>query len=599
MLAATLLLYALRPIRDPDFWWHLKTGDVMVQLNGLPPLDPFNYTGDGVVGGFQAVLLYGYWLWEVCASLLFRSFGFPGIFCLKLATIALLSGGVFFEMRRQRLSQFTMVLLAGLGTLVIVNVYHLERPQVFSLLFATLLVGMVSRISRGYPPTPMIVPLMVFWANVHRGFVVGDILLALAAAGFLIQYRRDRKQQVLMSSWAVAGILASFANPNGWAMVVELFNFMRHSVGPSHVVEYRNSWQLYLLQSRCAALCLWTLAGLNLAGLVLAPRRFWPDIFISLFIVAIGVAYIRNTGFIAVSLLPLTGWYVEQCSVRLHGTSLRYLRAGLCTLLVATVAWVASGEWNGLRSSHGPVSNEFPVNMAGFLKDSGLSGHLFNEYDAGGYLDWALYPQWRTFIDGREMDTRVSTQYLKIASGSREPVDGAPYYQLMLDRYRIDVVAMRIALSDGRIQPLLKLLLPSPDWTPVYLDDQSFVMARNTPSNAAAIRRFGLDRSYFLQMVTLMAGTYAGRAPHAGRHAVMLADILIYRGRRQEGEEILKRVDPACLGPGMREYLDEQCHAATPPRHPLIPTLTTTGSRSRTTSAGAMPTRNPRFPPFR
>lgn len=557
-LATLLLLYALRPIRDPDFWWHLKTGDLIVQQRGLLQFDPFNYTGDGIVHGFQAVLLYGYWLWEICASLLFTGFGFAGIFLLKMLTALLLSCVVFMEMRRRKLSMFTMMSLAPLGALVVINVYHLERPQIFSFLFATLLIGMISRTKEAISPTPLLFPLMTLWANVHRGFVIGDIILALAAAGFMIQYLNDRKSQLRLAAWAMLGVLASFVNPNGWGMIIELSNFIQNSIGPAHVVEYRDTWQLFLLQSRCAAICLWTLSALHIAGLFLTARRNWPEILVSLFMIVSGLAYIRNTGFIAIALLPLTGWYLEQAWARWRLEYLLILRTVACVLLALTVSWYAAAEWQAKTSARSPVSNEFPVNMAEFLKDSGLSGRLFNDYNAGGYLDWALYPECRTFIDGRELDTRVSHQYLRIAGGSMEPLDGRPYCLEMLDRYRIDIVALRIALLDGRLQPLLKLLLPAPQWIPVFLDDQSFVLARNTPANASVIRRCGIDKGYFLDMLTLMIGNYVHRAPQSAHLSVMYADLLNYRGRRREGRAVLQQLETAGLSPEMQAYLRNQ-----------------------------------------
>lgn len=554
-LASLLLLYVIRPIRDPDFWWHLKTGDLMIQQNGLLKFDPFNYTGDGIVRGFQAVLLYGYWLWEAAASLLYGALGFPGVLILKFITAAFLVWGVLFEMSRQGLSHFTKVVLAGLGTLAIINVYHLERPQVFSVFFMTLLIGQISRIRMGNSPSLMLFPMMILWANIHRGFVIGDIVLGLAAAGFLIQCRHDSMSRLRLAGWAAGGILASFVNPNGWTTLVELANFMQNSVGPSNVTEYRSSLQLFLLQSKISAVCLWAIASLHLAGLLLAPRRFWPEIFISLFIIAFGLLFIRNTGFIAVSLLPLTGWYVEQAYSTLNGKIPGYAQAAICTLLLVVVSWLAIGEWQGRKDFHGPVSNEFPVNMASFLKSSGLSGHLFNEYNAGGYLDWALYPQWKTFIDGREFDTRVSSQYLKIASGSNEYAEGKPYYELMLDRYEVDVVALRIALADGRLHPLLKLLLHDPHWVPVFLDDQSFVIVRDSQQNAKSIKKLGLDKTYFLDMMTRLIGCYSNSSPHALHLAVMYADILIYTGRVKDAESVLKKLEATDLSPEIMGYL--------------------------------------------
>lgn len=554
-LISLFLLYVARPISDPDFWWHLKSGELMIQQSRLLKIDPFNYTGDGVVRGFQAVLLYGYWLWETIASVFYNSLGFNGIVLFKLLTAALLAWAVLFEMSRQRLSQLTRIILIGLGTLVIINLYPLERPQVFSFIFMTLLIGMISRIRMGHLPSAMLFPLMFIWANIHRGFVVGDILLVLAAAGFLIQYRQDNQRRRLFMTWAAVGILVSFINPNGWTTIVELFNFMQNSIGPSNVNEYRSTWQLFLLQSKLSAVSLWVISALHLAGLLLVSRRFWPEIFVSLFIIVFGLAFIRNTGFIAVSLLPVTGWYVEQACSRFHIYIPRYAQAAICTLFLAVVFSLTLVEWEGRKGSVGPVCSSFPVNMASFLKISGLSGHLFNEYDVGGYLNWALYPQWKTFIDGRELDTQVSNQYLKISSGSVELAEGKPYYELMLDRYQVDVIALGIAYSDWRLQPLLKLLLNRREWIPVFLDHQSFVLARYTPQNASAIHQYGLDKSCFLDMLVRVAGNYANNSPDSVQLSVLYADALIYAGKQQTAEAVMKKLETLKPDPGVMRSL--------------------------------------------
>ena len=554
-LLGVLALYAMRPIRDCDFWWHLKSGDLMLQQQGLLKSDPFNYTGDGIVRGFQAVLLKGYWLWELTASICYNAFGFYGIYLIKLVTVALLVGAFLHEMLRQRLSQFTTVILTGLGAVVIVNVYNLERPQLFSIIFMTLLIGMIARIRQGDLPSPMLFPIMLLWANIHRGFVVGDILLVLTALGFMVQFWHEKRRRNVHLAWAFCGILVSLINPNGWTTITELYNFMQNSIGPANVTEYRSSLQLFLTQSKMAAICLWILAAIHLAGLLLVPRRFWPEIFVSVFIIAFGLAYIRNTGFIAVSLLPMTGWYAEQAYDRFGRPSPRYFKTVTCSVIVLVILWLGFGEMAGRKGSQGPVLNNFPISMGNFLQNSGLSGNLFNEYDDGGYLDWALYPQWKTFIDGRELDTGVSKQYLKIAAGLLENVDGKPYYEVMLDRYQIDVVALKIGFSDGRLQPLLKLLLNRPDWTPVYLDNLSFVLARNTMQNAAAIQRYGMDKTDFVDLLTKKIGDNLTNSPNSRYLAVLYADVLIYVGNLSAAQSVLKNVEISDLTSEMMIYL--------------------------------------------
>jgi len=46
-LIAVLVIMALpvtRTIQDPDFWWHLRAGQLIIQHGGLLGDDPFTYT---------------------------------------------------------------------------------------------------------------------------------------------------------------------------------------------------------------------------------------------------------------------------------------------------------------------------------------------------------------------------------------------------------------------------------------------------------------------------------------------------------------------------------------------------------------------------
>src|ERR1700686_248313 len=49
-IAAVLVIMALpetRTIEDPDFWWHLRAGQLIIQHGGLLGNDPFTYTVPG------------------------------------------------------------------------------------------------------------------------------------------------------------------------------------------------------------------------------------------------------------------------------------------------------------------------------------------------------------------------------------------------------------------------------------------------------------------------------------------------------------------------------------------------------------------------
>jgi hypothetical protein len=74
-LAILVLLYsipafqAMLPIDDPDIWWHLRTGQWIVEHGRVPTEDPFSTYGMG-----KPWIAYS-WLFEILVYLVFRNLG--------------------------------------------------------------------------------------------------------------------------------------------------------------------------------------------------------------------------------------------------------------------------------------------------------------------------------------------------------------------------------------------------------------------------------------------------------------------------------------------------------------------------------------------
>ena len=41
------MIFVIRPIEDPDFWWHLKTGQLILQDKQIPHFDDYSFTSSG------------------------------------------------------------------------------------------------------------------------------------------------------------------------------------------------------------------------------------------------------------------------------------------------------------------------------------------------------------------------------------------------------------------------------------------------------------------------------------------------------------------------------------------------------------------------
>ena len=67
-------------IRDPDFWWHLKTGEHIYHTKSIPETDPFAYTStekDPIKPESKRIkfILSQYWLAQVIFNFVFEQGG--------------------------------------------------------------------------------------------------------------------------------------------------------------------------------------------------------------------------------------------------------------------------------------------------------------------------------------------------------------------------------------------------------------------------------------------------------------------------------------------------------------------------------------------
>lgn len=546
MFLVFLFFYATMPIADPDFWWHLKTGETMLQNGGLLQFDPFTFSGDGDVSSREALILKGYWLWELAASGLYSFFGFYGIFLLNFLTVGTMVGVVFYQMRRQHVGHALTVVLLTLGFTLLRDIYPLERPQVISFLLAAVLVGSLTRVRDGGQLGWTLPVLMLLWANLHGGFVVGDLMLVCFAAGAIIEYRHDFRRLWPLLLWVGVSIVASFINPNGALAFVEILTFQNSEL-MTGVSEYQSTWIIFQ-NGDWSVVVLWLLIVLYGVGVWSTQRFYWPEMIVALFLAFFSAAYMRNVGFFAVAMLPLTGFHLQ--SGKLLGSwriaaPFKYI---MVFISVFVLLWQTNGHWVK-RQNEGIVNSFYPADSAHFILTSGLQGRMLNSYNFGGYQIWRFYPQHLVFIDGRGLDPAVYSDWKLMVSASLSEVGERKEFEVLLDRYGIDyVVQPHVFLDTGRLTPLLKFLLVKQEWIPVYADYQCFILVRMSPQNASVIEKYKLEKRDFNNKVIGFLVAYCNTRPTEVIHHVALAEMLIFVGRYDEAENRLDVI--ASLQPG-------------------------------------------------
>ena len=168
-------------LTDGDTGWHIRTGELVLETGHAPVADPFSFSRPG----------QPWFAWEWLADVVFaatrRWRGLAGVAALAGVVLALAATALLARMLRLG-SGLWSGFVAAMAAVSASSIHYLARPHVFSILFYTLAVWVLSEDrARHRRLVWLLVPLTALWANLHAGFVAWlatlGLLLALCAAG--------------------------------------------------------------------------------------------------------------------------------------------------------------------------------------------------------------------------------------------------------------------------------------------------------------------------------------------------------------------------------------------------------------------------------
>lgn len=476
---AAVFSVSLVPINSHDFWWHLKTGEYILQFHKVPDQDPFTYTSvpdDPDYPGRPPFVLRQFWLAQVVYALVNNAFGLQGIIVargLLYIAIALLVLSIAAKGAAPGASLMPLALFC-LATRTALE--DSDRPQLFSFLFSTVLVAVIEwaiRKKRGWPLF-LNVPIMLIASNMHGGYIVGAVFLVVYAicAPFEERLRALRVPLIVSSLLAV---LVTYFNPNHWRSFEEGLTIFHAPLYVSTIMEFDSPLSIlpYSLQNP-GWLAYWTLAVLSVPAALYHLKRgrystgalLLTALSASLFAMRFMYFFIPlGSAFVALSLQ-------EVLAARFKT---KFIAGALAMALFLLAIFFKPDHPNNLGVKVILREMSYPVSAADFISREDLPRPVFNEMMWGGYLEWRLWPGYEMFIDTRQLINRVYADYLAIMNGP----EGVRY----LKEYRVaTVITPAIEPYAGRIIPLVRNLYRDNDWSLVYRDGESLVFVRRALS---------------------------------------------------------------------------------------------------------------------
>lgn len=455
-LISVLLLAFVGPIRasaDTDTWWHLRTGELILDQGSLPRTDPFSWTAEGHDWVTHE------WLTEVLYALVQRSSGAAGLLVLSgilvgISALALTRalGRITDDVWARAIA--ALVAVAG-GSLL-----WSVRPHLFSLALLSVFLDLclAELGSPGRRTTWLLVPLTLIWANLHGAFVIGPLLIFLFVLGGTLE--RDpgarRLGRILMFCLAAGCI-----NPAGPS--IYLYPLTVASVS-GEVLEWRSP------SIRDAHGLIFFLAVVaTLAGAVVRRRAVPLRLLLPAgAFVLLGLLALRNIAMALVVLGPCLALVLGNLLPQaVPSTRDRRVLAGVVAALIAGAIVLPVMRLAGRSESYLLGEDRFPRLAVRELR-SLPPGRLVNPYNWGGYLIYRA-PEFPVSMDGRNdmYGARLLARHMLLE-------ELRPGWDDFLDDHEVRYVLWQ------RAAPLAEALRLADGWALIHEDRRAVLFERTS-----------------------------------------------------------------------------------------------------------------------
>jgi hypothetical protein len=390
---------AMVPMLDPDMWWHFRTGQWIVDHTQVPAMDSFSAYGMG-----KPWVAYS-WLFEILVYTLFTKLGLIGILAFTVLMSLLIAFVLHGTLRRMG-SPFIVQVFSVAVALGAMSFLLSPRPWLFSILFFNVELFILFHVRRTDNIAPLVAlpPLFVLWANLHMQFVYGLAVLGLYLVEVLLSKipsvrlcPRHRRNISLgrVSLLLLACFVATLITPYHFRLYIPIFEV----IGQTGAFRLINE----LLPLSFRDLTDWLVLGLTVAAaFVLGWQRAWLPFPTLLLLMGTFLAFrarrdVWVLALAAVFIISEFGRFVRS-EPSFGFTKLRTI----CVIVALTVASYMIGLHRQISEQEleSAVERQYPVAAVKFINEKNYTGPLYNHFNWGGYLIWAL-PRLPVSIDGR------------------------------------------------------------------------------------------------------------------------------------------------------------------------------------------------------
>jgi hypothetical protein len=453
---------AVRFAIDPDMWWHLKTGQTIVENRTIPREDIFSYTVNG------RRWITHEWLTQIIMYGVYHVGNRAGLILATAATVTATFALVYMQCDSRPYIASFLILLGAWASAITWG----PRPQMATFLLAALFMAFLEHYRRGGNRRVLwaLPALMALWVNLHGGYFLGlglvGVVLAVDAAARIVNHTSERT--LTWSRWRALAltlflcILATLANPNTYHMLIYPFE----TLGSNAMQVYIQEWHspnfheaiylpfVMLLLGGAGILLLWGKRQVDLTDLALFLGFGFA-----------GLLSVRHIPLFCVVAVPVVSRALGQIRIPTSRRGGQTALNWVILLVLVALAVFRTGDMLGRNAQL--EAEHYPIDALAYIEEHDLvDQRIYNSYNWGGYLIWSDIP---VYIDGRAdvyMDEFMNmySQTYHLLGDWRGP----------LNDYDVDYILVEEDI------PLTYILEEAPEWNRVYRDDLAVIFVRES-----------------------------------------------------------------------------------------------------------------------
>jgi hypothetical protein len=476
---------------NQDIGRHLKMGEIIWQTKSVPDTNLFSYTEP------DHEFINHHWLGEVLFYGLNNLVGLKGLIVFKVL-INLLSFFVIFWTVRKKSKTWAILFSFFLAVLVFIERTDV-RPEIFSYFFLAIFLLAIykSKYEFNYHWLYLLPIIQLIWVNTHIYFALGPGLLLIYLIDRLVHDRQNRA--IFKRLGAIFGLvlLVNLFNPNTLAGALEPLTILAnygYTIAENQGIFFLHNYGLSGFEISVFSISAIILFLGFIHPIKQGYRKFTFEFLISLAFTIMAMKMIRNFGpyalvFAFVNSLNYSLW-ISNLNFKIK----KYLYFLVSVFLIILTWGIIEGSFYDFIDSSRKVFNlDIPTGAEGavqFIKNAGIKGPVFNNFDVGSYIIWKMWPEEKVFVDGRPEAYSVDF-FEKIY----KPMQQDPkVWNELSEKYKINYIFFAHTDITPWAETFLNRITSNPKWSLIYLDDNSVIFIKNAPANKMVIDKYKIGK---------------------------------------------------------------------------------------------------------